>query len=259
MKKNIFVALDFSNFEKAVFAPDARTQILMISDVQKPLFLKHYNTPLDRFHELPPGISRDRIRPPEAEEVRAGFRAEYGLAEDDLLLLLVGSGFITKGLDRVLKGMTALPPGLLERTHLIVVGQDNPVPFERQARRLGVSNRVRILRGRDDVPRFLLGADLLVLPAYSENTGTVILEAIVSGLPVLVTDVCGYAHYVAEADAGCIVDSPFSQENYNATLTRMLSCDEHPRWRENGLAFAANADIYSMPQRAADYIAWMIR
>ena len=249
----------FSNFEKAVFDPDARTQILMISDVQKPLFLKHYNTPLDRFHELPPGISRDRIRPPEAEEVRAGFRAEYGLAEDDLLLLLVGSGFITKGLDRVLKGMTALPPGLLERTHLIVVGQDNPVPFERQARRLGVSNRVRILRGRDDVPRFLLGADLLVLPAYSENTGTVILEAIVSGLPVLVTDVCGYAHYVAEADAGCIVDSPFSQKIYNATLTRMLSCDEHPRWRENGLAFAANADIYSMPQRAADYIARMIR
>lgn len=245
----------FSSFEKAVFDPEGRTQILMISDVQKPLFLKHYNTPLDRFHALPPGISRDRVRPADAEEVRAGFRAEFNLGDDDLLLLLIGSGFITKGLDRVLEGMAALGPELLERTHLIVVGQDNPVPFERQARRLGLSSRVRILRGRDDVPRFLLGADVLVLPAYSENTGTVILEAIVSGLPVLVSDVCGYAHYVAEAEAGCVIESPFRQENYNAALTQMLTCELRPRWRENGLRFADDADIYSMPERAADYIA----
>ena len=33
------------------------------------------------------------------------------------------------------------------------------------------------LKGRDDIPRFLLGADLLIHPAYNENTGTVLLEA----------------------------------------------------------------------------------
>ena len=45
-------------------------------------------------------------------------------------------------------------------------------------------------------------ADLLIHPAYNENTGTVLLEALVAGLPVLVSAVCGYAHYIAEADAG---------------------------------------------------------
>ncbi len=244
----------FANFERAVFAPGADTRILMISDVQKPLFLKHYNTPLERFHSLPPGISRDRQRPGDADQIRAAFRAEFDIGQDEFLLLLVGSGFITKGLDRVLDGMAALPPALLERTQLIAIGQDNPLSFERRSRRLGLGRRVRILRGRDDIPRFLLGADLLVHPAYAENTGTVILEAIVSGLPVLVTDVCGYARYVEEADAGCVVPSPFRQEAYNALLEDMLIGSQRRRWRDNGLKFAASADIYSMPQRAADYI-----
>ena len=34
-------------------------------------------------------------------------------------------------------------------------------------------------------------ADLLIHPAYNENTGTVLLEALVAGLPVLVSAVCG--------------------------------------------------------------------
>jgi hypothetical protein len=55
----------------------------------------------------------------------------------------------------------------------------------------------RILRGTQRHPRFLLGADLLIHPAYNENTGTVLLEALVAGLPVLTTAVCGYAHYIA--------------------------------------------------------------
>ncbi|WP_163066577.1 glycosyltransferase, partial [Acinetobacter baumannii] len=68
-----------------------------------------------------------------------------------------------------------------------------------------LNDQVQILKGRSDIPRFLLGADLLIHPAYNENTGTVLLEALVSGLPVLVTDVCGYAHYIAEADAGRVL------------------------------------------------------
>ena len=66
---------------------------------------------------------------------------------------------------------------------------------------------MQFLGGRSDVPRFLLGADLLIHPAYHENTGTALLEALVAGLPVLVTDVCGYAHYIAEADAGRVLPS----------------------------------------------------
>ncbi|MFO6381679.1 glycosyltransferase, partial [Pseudomonas aeruginosa] len=101
------------------------------------------------------------------------------------------SGFKTKGLDRSLKALAALPKALRRRTRLIAIGQDDPKPFLLQIAALGLNDQVQILKGRSDIPRFLLGADLLIHPAYNENTGTVLLEALVSGLPVLVTDVCG--------------------------------------------------------------------
>ncbi|TXH88103.1 MAG: glycosyltransferase, partial [Pseudomonas sp.] len=157
--------------------------------------------------------------------------------------------------DRSLKALAALPHELKKRTRLIAIGQDDPRSFQLQAKTLGVSDQVQILKGRSDIPRFLLGADLLIHPAYNENTGTVLLEALVSGLPVLVTDVCGYAHYIAEADAGRVLTSPFDQAQLNRTLADMLADDERRAfWGRNGLAFADCADLYSMPQKAADVI-----
>ena len=245
----------FADYERAVFAPESKTEILMISEVQQPLFIKHYNTPQARFHLLPPGIAQDRRAPANAAEIRAEFRREFKLQDDDLLLVQIGSGFKTKGLDRSLKALAALPRELKKRTRLIAIGQDDPKPFLLQVKALGLSDQVQILKGRSDIPRFLLGADLLIHPAYNENTGTVLLEAVVAGLPVLVSEVCGYAHYVAEAGAGRVVPAPFAQDDLNRMLAEMLGDDAaRSKWSANGLAFADSADLYSMPQRAADVI-----
>ncbi len=245
----------FAEYERAVFAPQAKTQILMISEVQQPLFIKHYATPADRFHLLPPGIAQDRKAPFNAADIRAEFRREFRLEGDDLLLVQIGSGFKTKGLDRSLKAVAALPRELKRRTRLFVIGQDDPKSFQLQARNLGISEQVVFLEGRSDVPRFLLGADLLIHPAYNENTGTVLLEALVAGLPVLVTDVCGYAHYIDDADCGRVVPSPFEQGYVDRLLAEMLAGNEQRAlWSQNALAFAERADLYSMPERAADVI-----
>ncbi|MBA1431851.1 MULTISPECIES: glycosyltransferase family 4 protein [Pseudomonas fluorescens group] len=245
----------FADYERAVFAKDAKTEILMISEVQQPLFIKHYATPLERFHLLPPGIAQDRRAPPDAAMIREGFRQEFGLGEDDLLLVQIGSGFKTKGVDRSLKALAALPSELKKRTRLFVIGQDDPKVFQLQSATLGLGDNVQFLKGRSDIPRFLLGADLLIHPAYNENTGTVLLEALVAGLPVLVSAVCGYAHYIGEADSGLVLDEPFEQAQLNEYLARMLSDSaQRAAWGRNGLAFAETADLYSMPQHAADVI-----
>lgn len=245
----------FADYERAVFAPAAKTEILMISELQQELFIKHYGTPAERFHLLPPGIAADRRAPANAQEIRQAFRQEFALGSEDLLLVQIGSGFKTKGLDRSLKALAALPQALKQRTRLIAIGQDDPKPFLLQIKALGLDGRVQILKGRSDIPRFLLGADLLIHPAYNENTGTVLLEALVAGLPVLVTDVCGYAHYISDADAGLVLPSPFTQHSLNTALASMLS-DEPRRsaWKDQALAFADSADLYSMPQHAADLI-----
>ncbi|MGF6096171.1 glycosyltransferase family 4 protein [Pseudomonas sp. 18175] len=245
----------FAEYERAVFAKDGKTEVLMISEVQQPLFIKHYDTPLERFHLLPPGIAQDRRAPPNAAEIRAGFRKEFNLGEDDLLLVQIGSGFKTKGVDRSLKAVAALPSALKKRTRLFVIGQDDPKVFQLQSATLGLGDNVQFLKGRSDIPRFLLGADLLIHPAYNENTGTVLLEALVAGLPVLVSAVCGYAHYISEADSGLVLDEPFEQSQLNQYLTQMLTdTAQRAAWGRNGLAFAETADLYSMPQHAADVI-----
>ena len=240
-------------YEKAVFA-SIDTNILVISKLQQAEFQRFYQTATERFHWLPPGIARDRIAPANAVDIRREVRLAFGLTENDFLVLSVGSGFKTKGLDRVLQGLAALPDAVKQRTTLFVIGKDNPSRFQRQAQKLGLSAQIHFLGGREDVPRFLLAADLLLHPAYNENTGTVILEAIAAGLPVLTTDVCGYASYVQEANAGMVLSSPFQQVAFNQALLSMLLSEQRSHWQQNAIQFAAQADIYSLPERAATYL-----
>ena len=244
----------FARFERAVFDPGVATEILPISELQVLHFRKHYDTPPERFHPLPPGIDPDRRAPPPAERAarRAAFRREFGIGDDEHLLLFLGSGFIKKGLDRALLALHALPPALYRRTRLFVVGHDNAEPFRRMAKRLGVDERVSFFEGRDDVPRFLVGADGLVLPAYDENAGMVILEAMIAGLPPLVTANCGYAGYVRRADAGLVSAAPFDQQRFNAEVVDLLTSPRRPEWQANGIAVGEDPDIYRLADAAVD-------
>ena len=239
----------FLNFEKAVFAHDATTQILMIARNQISIHQNFYNTPLSRITLLPPGIARDRIKGHDAHVRRKSFRKQWQLADDDKLLLALGSGFRTKGLERSLYALAALPSSCRDNTRLFIVGDDNVAPFEKIARRLHIDSQVKFLGGRDDVPEFLLGADLLMHPAHRENTGSVLLEAIVAGLPVVTTDVCGYAHYVRDQNMGEALPSPFNQTAMNHALLRMMKVERNI-WYERALHFAQSADIYDMPMHA---------
>jgi len=238
----------FLKYEKAVFEPSSCTEILMISQRQQAIYQHYYGTPENRMHMLPPGITRDRMATLDAADIRAEFRAEFELAEDDMLILCIGSGFKTKGLDRSLKALASLPPALAARTRLIAIGSDNASSFVKLAKTLGVADRFQVFYGRDDIPRFLQGGDLLLHPAYYENSGMVILEAIVAGLPVLVTDNCGYAFYVEEAVTGKVVSSPFSQEDLNQLLEQMLTSPDREKWSRNGIAYGQSHDLYSMAE-----------
>jgi UDP-glucose:(heptosyl)LPS alpha-1,3-glucosyltransferase len=100
----------------------------------------------------------------------------------------------------------------------------------------------------------MLAADALVHPARAENTGTVLVEALTSGLPVLVTAVCGYAVHIERARAGVVLAEPFQQEEFNRVLRTALASSESGRWRANALAYAATEDIYGCHERAAEII-----
>ena len=139
-----------------------------------------------------------------------------------------------------------LPPYGCEWTHA--------PNFERLARRLGVFDRVRFLGGRKDVSRFLSGSDLLLHPAVRENTGTVLIEAMASGVPVLATDVCGYGSYIRNARAGELIPAPFRQETLNRLLTSMLTAENRDQWGQNGKEYVSKNDVCSLHEKAVDII-----
>ena len=148
-----------------------------------------------------------------------------------------------KGLDRALRALAALPPALCE-TCLFVIGEDNPKPFLRLARKLGVAGRVRLLPGQDDVVRFLLGADLLLHPAYSESGGIVLLEAAIAGLPVIATGTCGFAHHIERAGAGRIIVEPFNQGHLNETVAAALrNPQQRAQWAANGIRYGQHQSV----------------
>ncbi len=239
----------YLNFEKAVFSRESPTKIFMLGKRQMSVYQNFYDSFQERASILPPDISRDRIAGDDAQARLKHFRNQWCLDDNDKLLLTVGSGFRTKGLDRTLKAFASLPPHLLNTAHLFVVGNDKASPFEKLARRLGVRSKVKFLNGRDDVPEFLLGADLLIHPAYREAAGIVLLEAMVAGLPVITTDVCGYAHYIRDENMGEVLASPFDQSALNQGVRRLIEMERNI-WRERGRNFAQKADIYDMPLHA---------
>ena len=244
--------------ERAVFGAESSTISLMISDVQCELFKQHYAIPESRLIMLPPGIDEGRRRPDNWQSIRQEFRQEFSVPDEHFILLMVGTGFKTKGLDRAIIALADLPQTIRKQCHLFVVGDGDTEPYQRLAKQYGVAEQVCFFGGRTDVPRFLLGADVLLHPARKDNTGTVILEAIVAGLPVLVTDVCGYAKYVTQAQAGLVVSSPFNQADFAGQLMQVLQQDSLLKWSKNALDYAASEDLYSMPEKVADIIDQMV-
>jgi UDP-glucose:(heptosyl)LPS alpha-1,3-glucosyltransferase len=244
----------YKNCEAAVFGPGTDTVSLMISDVQQALFKRHYGTPDQRLVALPPGIDPDRQRPDNAWQLRQQKRQEYGLADDEWLMLMVGTGFKTKGVDRSIAALASIAENLRSKVKLFVIGDGDTSRLIKQAKNAGIEEQVEFLGGRPDVPEFLLAADLLIHPARKENTGTVILEAIVAGLPVLVSDVCGYAKHVLRAQAGELIENADDPQRTAQQITAMLKTEKLKSWSQNALQYGVSEDLYSMPEHVAQLV-----
>ncbi len=245
----------FMRFEEAVCGPSSQTHVLTLAPAQQQEYQQAWQMDESRFTLLPPGISRDAMADEHASAYRQQIREELGMKQDEFLLLMIGSGFRTKGLDRALAALAALPDAFKNKTRLVAIGQDKPVSFVKMANDMGLGEQVTIMRGRGDIAKVMQAGDCLIHPAYREVAGKVILEAVVSGLPVLVTDVCGYAPHVRQADAGYVFDSPFDQQTFNARLSEVLQDDAlRARWRENGIRYGREQDLYGMADTAAQLI-----
>jgi len=245
----------FSELEMAVFSKNSQTEIILLPKKEKNTYQSIYGTCEKRFHLVPPGVNKKHICSCLDTETRKKIRVNLGLSEKDNFLLMIGSHFHTKGVDRSIKALASLPLSLRKSTYLFIIGKGIEEPYRLLAQMLGIADNIKFLGTRDDVPLFLAGADFVLQPSRTENTGNPIVEAIVAGIPVMATESCGYAFHVEYADAGILIpDSPFSQKRMNDILEEMITSQNREMWRKNALSYAETTDLYNRFKVIADLI-----
>jgi len=245
----------FYRQEKAVFIPENGTEFLLIAHREREKFIQYYHSNSACFHLLSPGINRKLLlREKPGLEENQQLRQQLGVDRNGFLVLFVGSRFRTKGLDRALLAMAGLPAELQRKCRLVAVGEDDPRTYQRLASSLGLGERVVFVGVQSDISSFYFSADLLLHPPYVENTGTVLLEAMVCGLPVLTTANCGFAPHIVAADAGMVCSLPFDQRQLGQFLAEMLISDKKSLWRQNGISYCERVDLYGLIDESARVI-----
>lgn len=139
----------------------------------------------------------------------AGFRQQFGLSENERIILYIGRISPIKNLESLI---TAFAQINIPNTRLILVG---PLLEPHYAKSLQtqitthqLTQRVLLtgpLYGQDKLTA-LAAAELFVLPSLFESYGNAASEAIAAGLPVLVTKNCGLAPLI-DGKAGLAVEA----------------------------------------------------
>jgi glycosyltransferase involved in cell wall biosynthesis len=157
-------------------------------------------------------------------------RRELGIDEDSPVAAVVGRLSEMKG-HRTLFAAWRKVTGRLPEARLLVVGDGELARECRKAVvRDGLSESVRFLGFRDDVPRLLEAIDVLASPSErDEGTSHAVLEAMAQGVPAVVTDCGGLPELVQDDRTGRIV--PIGAPDLLATAIADLLSDSGTRLR----------------------------
>lgn len=170
------------------------------------------------------GIDIEEFRPAAPSPLAGEGRGE-GRA---FTILCVARLIPRKGIDYLVK---ALP--VISKVHpdvrLVIVGEGNmEQELKKLASELGVKERVDF-RGyvrHDELPGIYRDADIFVLPSLWEGMSNTLLEAIASGLPVIVTETGGTAELVKDIGKGRgngIIIPKQDPEAISEAVVRLLS------------------------------------
>lgn len=171
-----------------------------------------------RLELIPSAVDVGAFRPDPS--ARARLLERYALPESTLL-----AGCAAQFIRR--KGQDFLPPliarlrGGLPGLRLLLFGRGpTRARLERRAGALGLRNEIRFCGFADDWPSLLPGLDLLLHPARREGLGSVLLEAMAAGVPVVAAAVGGVVDVIEPDREGCLL-APDAGDAWTAAVTRL--------------------------------------
>jgi glycosyltransferase involved in cell wall biosynthesis len=143
---------------------------------------------------------------------------------DRLRLVVVGTIDRHKRQDLAVAALATLEGRDLDAELVLVGPQADPAyaaDLREQATRAGVGERVHLAGQSSDVPRHLLDADVMLLPA-GEVTPLVIMEAMALGTPVVAARMGSIPDVVVDGESGLLVE-PDDPRGFAAAVARLHS------------------------------------
>ncbi len=189
---------------------------------------ERYGFPTKQALIIPNGLETDEL---DVRVKQGFFRRKFEIPEDKKIVLFLGRLSWKKGLDTLIPAFSRVieqEPNAI----LVLAGGDDAKGYRKEVKKLITNSRLRMgenvmltgmVLGEDKVAAYR-GASVFVLSSHSENFGMSVVEAMYSGLPVVVTPQVGIAPHIKQAGAGFVVNK--NEEEVARAIIRVLKKPE---------------------------------
>jgi glycosyltransferase involved in cell wall biosynthesis len=213
---------------------DLTTQV---SEEGRKRYIQIGATPPHKIVYIPNGIDTSRFQP--NPTVRQAVREILGCPPKAFVWLTVGRLEPVKNHFELLRAFREVTANAAH-TWLLIAGQ-GPLraALEQRIAELKLTNCVRLLGLRSDIPDLLNAADAFVLTSLWEGMSNALLEAASTALPIVATEVGGNAEIVLDGRTGYLVPP----SNIEALSQRMLHVMSLPEDQRNAMGQAGREHI----------------
>jgi UDP-glucose:(heptosyl)LPS alpha-1,3-glucosyltransferase len=197
----------------------ARGTVVAISEAVKHDLVAFEGAAPERVVVVPNGVDVDRFHPVNRDQHRVEMRERLGLDDSDIAVLFVGNSWGRKGLRTAIEAIGG--PGQAN-VRLVVVGVGEPAAFV-EGQSAEVVDRI-IFAGAEPggVERYYASADVFLLPTVYEPFGLVILEALASGLPTIVSACAGASEWLEDGVHAVLLRDPSDGIEARAALRSVI-------------------------------------
>lgn len=195
------------------------------------------------------GVDVQRFEPSNYSDTdRAILRDTLGVPKNGFLILFVGRVTEDKGIKELIAAFNVLIGRNLD-AYLLFVGPLEADGHEFLANLHNPVIKKRIISvGYSDVPeKYMCSSDVLCLPSYREGFGTVVIEAAVTGLPAVGSNIYGLSDSIVAGETGLLVPPRDSIKLADALERLAMS----PDFRSY---LAKNARARALQNFSSDYV-----
>jgi glycosyltransferase involved in cell wall biosynthesis len=173
---------------------------------------------------IPNGVNIDKFKNDKYSRNKARTRLEFG---DKTVLMFVGRISFDKGIYELLEAVKTIKKTHPNRIKLCFVGSIIPeekMKLDNKTTQLGITEEIKIYGPQDNVVPYYSAADIFVLPSYHEGLPLALLEAMSTGLPVIVSSVGAMTDVVIDGENGFII----KPKDVNALVEKIIWCLDNP-------------------------------